>query len=303
MLVPNFNLNNMYLENINLEELNSKKVNADILRIDKIHEVVSGNKIFKLKYYVEDCIKNNYDTILTFGGCYSNHIVASAFAIKELNLKSIGVIRGEKPTELSHTLKSAQEYGMQLEFFSRSDYRKKTEKIDFLKEKFGDVYIIPEGGSGLLGIKGAKEILDLVDIEKYTHILCAMGTGTTYMGIVNSSKKEQIIIGIPVLKGFSDLLNNEDFSSIKEEKKEYCKIFYDYHFGGYAKKNQELLDTMNNFFRETNIKTDFVYTGKLVYAFLDLLKKDYFNKESNVLLIHSGGLQGNLSLKDELIFI
>ncbi|MFN8674304.1 MAG: 1-aminocyclopropane-1-carboxylate deaminase/D-cysteine desulfhydrase [Candidatus Sericytochromatia bacterium] len=286
----------MYLEQINLEQIKQKNIEADILRIDKTHEVVSGNKPFKLKYYLEDCKKQNKDTILTFGGAYSNHIVATAFACREAKLNSIGVIRGNFFTELSHTLKDAISYDMKLEFFSKEEFRNRKEKYTYLKEKYGDIYIIPEGGEGILGIKGSEDILKVDDCTSYTHIICAMGTGTTYIGIARASEEKQIIIGIPVLKGFDNILVSDYFKNIPENKKKYCKIFSNYHFGGYAKKTELLLNTINNFYDKTKIPTDFVYTGKMLYAFLDLLEKDFFPENSKVLLIHSGGLQGNLSI-------
>jgi 1-aminocyclopropane-1-carboxylate deaminase len=228
-------LQNVTIEPIKLDILSEKKgCQADILRLDKIHPVISGNKWFKLKYHLEYANQNGFKTILTFGGYYSNHIVATALAAKNAGLKSIGVIRGERPKQISHTLKDAEEYGMQLVFISREDYkRKETENY----EKFGNPYIIPEGGAGLLGIKGCKEILSLTDVQNYSHILCATGTGTMYFGIVNSSTPGQKIIGVPVLKGMNNFIEQNSHLFKNQEKKADCLIFPDYHFGGYANAN------------------------------------------------------------------
>ncbi|MBC7472663.1 MAG: 1-aminocyclopropane-1-carboxylate deaminase/D-cysteine desulfhydrase [Candidatus Sericytochromatia bacterium] len=291
------NLLEAITQSLDLREFNEKSCQADILRIDKIHPIISGNKWFKLKYNIESALEQKCNTILTFGGAYSNHIIAVATLANELGLKSIGIIRGEEPRELSHTLKSAKENAMQLNFISREDFKNRSSENYYksLVDIYGDFYLIPEGGASAEGRKGTEEILSLVNYKKYSHIMCSIGTGTMYIGVVNSSEKEQQIIGIPALKGMVDLLDQYSLF-IKEEKKDSCKIFYDYHFGGYAKKNPELINFMNYFFEKNNIPTDFVYTAKLLYAFYDLLKKDYFPKNSKILIIHSGGLQGNISL-------
>lgn len=299
----NINLSLAITQKLNLEELVKKNIQADILRIDLINPVISGNKWFKLKYNLKDAIDKNYESLLTFGGAYSNHIIATAMAAKNQKIKSIGVIRGEKSENLSHTLLQAQEYGMSLEFISREQFNQRHEKIfiEKLKEKYGDFYLIPEGGASSKGRLGSEEILELTDYKKYTHIMCAIGTGTMFSGLVNSSELNQTIIGIPVLKGYSNLL--EEFSNYinNPEKIKYCRIFYEYHFGGYAKKTNELLNFMNSFYEKTGVPTDFVYTGKLIFSFIDLVKKDFFDENSKILLIHSGGLQGNLSLPKNIL--
>ncbi|HLF45783.1 MAG TPA: hypothetical protein VI548_05130, partial [Chitinophagaceae bacterium] len=161
-----------------------------------------------------------------------------------------------------------------------------------LKAAFPGYYIIPEGGAGPLGEKGAGEILNLVNKTTFTHIACAIGTATMFNGILKSTGNKQQLIGIPVLKGLE---------KIAEQKN--TRIFNDYHFGGYAKYTNNLLVFMNDFYKKTYIPADFVYTGKLIFAIYDLLQKDYFPENSKILIIHSGGLQGNQSLpKGTLIF-
>jgi 1-aminocyclopropane-1-carboxylate deaminase len=278
-----------------LPELTEKNIRADVLRLDKIHPVISGNKWFKLKYYLQEAQEKNHKTILTFGGAYSNHIIATACAAKEFGLKSIGIIRGEKPIELSHTLQQAKNYGMQLEFISRDEYKTKNENSfqNVLVEKFPGCFIIPEGGAGENGIKGSAEILNYINPNDYTHILCAVGTGIMFAGLINPSSEKQKTIGICVLKG----MHNEYKELINDiKKRDNCAINHDYHFGGYAKKNDALIKFMNDFYLQTKIPTDFVYTSKLFYAMLDLVKKKYFDPGSKLLIIHSGGLQGNASL-------
>jgi 1-aminocyclopropane-1-carboxylate deaminase len=286
------------IDRIDIPAFNTLAVSPDLLRLDKIHPVISGNKWFKLKYYLEEALEKNYQTILTFGGAYSNHIAATAYAAERMGMKSIGIIRGEEPAILSHTLKEAKRLGMQLSFINRETYRQKkdTAFIKSLSEKYAGPYIIPEGGEGEPGIRGAAEIADLVDINKYSHLLCAVGTGTLLKGLARASLQGQQVIGIPVLKGFIDIPLITD-GSIKQR----VRLIQDYHFGGYAKNNETLFAFMNEFYDQTNIPTDFVYTGKLLFAAADLAKKNYFPAGSQLLLVHSGGLQGNDSLAPQTL--
>ena len=286
------------LEQLKLAEFADQGIEVDILRLDTIHPVISGNKWFKLKNYLYDASQKNCKQLITFGGAYSNHIVATAYAASQAGFGSVGIIRGEQPRYLSHTLLEARKYGMHLHFISRSDYKRK-DNAAFLKnlgEKFPASYIIPEGGAGVLGIKGCEEILSQIEKDQYSHILCAIGSGTMFIGIANSSKPDQYIIGIPVLKGVHDLMMQFKPQLHDQRKLNYCSIQYGYHFGGYAKKNNELIGFMNSIYERSCIPTDFVYTAKLFYGAIDLAVKKYFSTGNKLLLIHSGGLQGNLSL-------
>ena len=274
--------------------LQNKNVDLNVLRLDKIHRVISGNKWFKLKYHLDNFNAGNYNGIISFGGAWSNHIVATACACYLKKIKCIGLIRGERPPKLSATLLEAANYGMDLKFISRETYAKKNsdEFLKSIKKEFPGHYLISEGGAGKVGEKGAGEILNYTDGKHYTHIACAVGTGTMFNGIKDASSADQNILGIVVLKGWK-----------VENETDNMALFLNYHFGGYAKYDQALLDFMNEFFRLTNIPTDFVYTGKLAFALFDLIKKDYFLPGSKILMIHSGGLQGNNSLqKGSLIF-
>jgi len=274
--------------------LQDKNVQLDVLRLDKIHTVISGNKWFKLKYHLDNFNAGNYNGIISFGGPWSNHIVATACACYLKKIKCTGIIRGERPPKLSATLLEAANYEMDLKFISRETYAKKNsfEFLESIKKEFPGHYIIPEGGAGNVGEKGAGEILQYANGKHYTHIACAVGTGTMFNGIKDASSADQNILGIVVLKGWK-----------VENETNNIAWFLNYHFGGYAKYDQALLDFMNDFFRLTNIPTDFVYTGKLAFALFDLIKKDHFLPGSKILMIHSGGLQGNNSLqKGSLIF-
>lgn len=285
----------------------SRDLQLDVLRLDKIHPVISGNKWFKLKSHLVNYNAGNYNGILTFGGAWSNHIVATACTCRLLKIKCAGIIRGEKPPQLSITLKQAMEYGMQLEFVTREKYQQRSNAhfINSLEKEYPGFYVIPEGGAGHIGEKGAGEIMDIVKSRHYTHIACAVGTGTMFNGIKKMALPGQQIVGTVVLKGWSarTLERSHDGPSEEKEVLSSENLICDYHFGGYAKHTPELLSFMNEFYKHSNIPTDFVYTGKLAFAIYDLVRKDRFPPGSKILMIHSGGLQGNTSLqKGSLIF-
>jgi 1-aminocyclopropane-1-carboxylate deaminase len=292
MLVPD--ITKITVDKIHAPLLQAKNVHLDVLRIDKIHPIISGNKWFKLKYHLDNYNAGNYKGIITFGGSWSNHIVATACICYLQKASCIGIIRGEKPAQLSETLREAMNYGMQLKFISRHDYKNKASagSPETIKAEFPGPYIIPEGGAGEAGEKGASEIMDHAGGNKYTHVACAAGTGTMFRGIYRSISKDQNLLGIVVLKGWDE-----------DSKAGNAKLLLNYHFGGYAKYDAALLSFMNEFYQTTNIPTDFVYTGKLAFALFDLIKNNYFTESDKILMIHSGGLQGNASLqKGSLIF-
>lgn len=284
-------MNTINFHKIELQQININQCTVDVLRLDLIHPIISGNKWFKLKYYLEEFKKQENNTIATFGGAYSNHIVATAFACKELNINSAGFIRGEKPKKLSHTLTCAMDYGMKLFFLDRKEYANKKSVI----ESFTEYYWIDEGGYGELGAQGSSEILDQISKNSYTHIVCSIGSGTMIAGIINNSTNEQNIIGINVLKGNSSIYS--EINNLLTAPKKYT-ILNDYHFGGYAKKSNDLLQFMNNFYSKHKIPTDFVYSGKLMYAVQDLCFTKFFTPFDKILVIHCGGLQGNVSLPE-----
>ncbi len=271
------------------------EIAVDVLRLDLVHPIASGNKLFKLKKYLHDAIKKNKKIILTFGGAFSNHIIAAAEVCKEAGFTSIGIIRGEEPKLLSDTLKDAKAAGMYLFFYSREDYKNKIiPQIVWQQFAQKDIYIINEGGYGEKGRDGAADILDSRTIA-YTHIITATGTGTTIAGIVSAAKPGQEIIGISVLKNYSQL-NKEINTLLPHRLHNQYTLHHEFHFGGYAKHNTELINFMNKWYKETGIPSDFVYTGKLFYAVNELIQKEIFPYKSKILVIHSGGLQGNRSL-------
>ena len=272
-----------------------KEVSLTVKREDLLHTEVSGNKFRKLKYNIRSARELGFSTLLTFGGAFSNHIAATAAAGRLCGFKTIGVIRGEelgmdiKSTLSSNpTLRFAHEQGMQLRFVDRESYRLKdqTEFIDRLESEIGSFYLIPEGGSNTLAIKGCEEILS-EDDKKYDFICCSAGTGATAAGLINSISDDQRVLVFSALKG--DFLKAE---ITKYTTKRNWQLITDYCFGGYGKINAELIEFMNSFKKEQHFLLDPVYTGKMIFGIFDLIKKDYFPVGSKILAIHTGGLQG-----------
>lgn len=277
-------------------------ISLTIKRDDLNHPFISGNKLRKLKYNLLQAKAGNQQTVLTFGGAFSNHIAAVAHAGKEQGFKTIGVIRGDElfdKIEENPTLRFAQQNGMQFEFVTREDYRDKSEIffIEKLKEKFGDFYLVPEGGTNELAVKGCEEILTDEDAV-FDYVCCAVGTGGTISGLINSALPHQKILGFPALKG--DFLTDEIRIFAKQDN---WNLISDYHFGGYGKVNLELIEFINTFLEDTKVPLDPIYTGKMVFGVIDLIHKNYFPEHSKIVLIHTGGLQGiegmNIKLKQK----
>ncbi len=272
-----------------------KNIKVDVLRLDRLHKTVSGNKWYKLKYFIKEAIENNCNTIITYGGVWSNHIIATAAACNLLQLKCIAYIRSDEKL-MTKTLQNAIKLGMQITFISREEYKVQKNNVGINKNKSTE-YFIPEGGMHINGINGAKEIVALHNLQKYSHLICPVGTGTTFAGIVNNALPNQKAIGMNALKGGSFQLK-EIMPFIYNNNFE---INNDYHFGGFAKCNDELISFMNIWYDKTDIPTDFIYTAKMFYGILDLINKDFFIEDSHLLIIHTGGLQGNLSLPNNTL--
>lgn len=275
--------------------LDEKQIRVFVKREDLTDEFISGNKFYKLKYNLIEAQKLGYKTLLTFGGAFSNHIHATAYAGKKYGLKTIGVIRGEEHLPLNPTLSSAQEFGTIIEYLSRSSYRNKYDEnlIENLKSKFGDFYLVPEGGSNALAIKGVAEIIPTIN-ERFNFICSACGTGGTLAGLILGLDSKSYALGFSALKGGSFLYNNikKLLSEYQKETLTNWQIHLDYHFGGYAKVNKELIDFCYDFKNKHKIEIEPIYTGKMFYGIFDLIKKDYFPKYSTIVAVHTGGLQG-----------
>ena len=268
-----------------------RNIDVYIKREDLIHPFVSGNKFRKLKYNLAEAKKQKSKTLLTFGGAFSNHIAAVAFAGKLEGFKTIGIIRGDEladKVEMNPTLKFAQENGMQFEFVSRELYHQKTDDafLVSLKNNYGDFYLIPEGGTNELAVKGCTEILTEED-KNFNYVACAVGTGGTIAGIIKSSMPNQQVLGFPALKG--DFLQNE-IRNFETEKN--WQLINGFDFGGYGKVTLELITFMNNFYAETQILLDPIYTAKMVFGVRSLINEGFFPNNSKILMIHTGGIQG-----------
>jgi len=269
-------------QKVNLPLLTEKQVSLFIKREDLIHPIISGNKYRKLKYNIEKAKEEGKSTLLTFGGAFSNHIAATACAAKENGFKSIGIIRGEELVfkwQENPTLVQAKEFGMQLKFVSRTDYREKhlPHFVEKLKAEFDDFYLLPEGGTNDLAVKGCMEILAKND-SSFDVVTCCVGTGGTIAGIINSSSSSQQVLGFPALKG--DFLKG-DIS--KFAKKKNWKLQTDYNFGGYAKISEELIGFINYFQEETQIAVDPIYTAKMIFGIHDMVKKGMFRPKTSIL--------------------
>lgn len=264
----------------------------DMLRLDLVHPIVSGNKWYKLSSYIKEAQTANASHLASFGGPYSNHIVALAFAGKELGFSTIGYIRLNEKETLTPSLKDALSYGMHLEFLGRTHFQEK--KLSLLQERHSKTYFINEGGYGKSGALGFESIKEEVDISNYDYVLAAVGTGTMLAGLINLSQAHQEIIGIPVLKNEGSIAS--EINAIVDSKTKPYKLLHQFHQGGYAKTSDEQIQCMNQFWTNTGIATDIVYTGKLITALDCLLKEKYFEADKKILLIHSGGLQGNRSM-------
>ncbi|MEH1975209.1 MAG: pyridoxal-phosphate dependent enzyme [Nostoc sp.] len=304
-----------------IQQINSKiahhaGVNLYVLRLDLMHPWVNGNKWFKLKYNLLEAKEKNFTTLLTFGGAYSNHIYATAAAGNLFGFRTIGVIRGEERLPLNPTLSFAVQQGMQLVYLNREMYRQRNTPAleEYLRQRFGEVFIIPEGGSNLNGVRGCIEIVgDAMPTAGYAyafnHICVACGTATTLAGIALSLHEEQRAIAFPVLKNGSFLVKEieilltnyltSDLPSPYSSPASW-ELVCDYHFGGYAKVNDELLLFSQQFTQEHGIPLDYVYTAKMFYGVMDLLQQGFFCKGDRLLLVHTGGLQGNAGMEKKL---
>ncbi|MBD0387441.1 MAG: 1-aminocyclopropane-1-carboxylate deaminase/D-cysteine desulfhydrase [Nostoc sp. C3-bin3] len=304
------------IQKINSEIARRAGVDLYVLRLDLMHPWVNGNKWFKLKYNLLEAKEKNFTTLLTFGGAYSNHIYATAAAGNLFGFRTVGVIRGDERLPLNPTLSFAVQQGMQLVYLNREMYRQRNTPAleEYLQQRFGEVFIIPEGGSNLNGVRGCTEIVsDAMPTAGYAyafdHICVACGTATTLAGIALSLHEGQRAIAFPVLKNgaflaqeIESLLTNYLASGLPtlSNPPASWELVCDYHFGGYAKVNDELLLFSQQFTQEHGVPLDYVYTAKMFYGVMDLLKQEFFSKGDSLLLVHTGGLQGNVGMEEKL---
>ncbi len=293
--------NDSPLQKLESPLLNEKGVELYIKRDDLIHPYVQGNKWRKLKYNLLEARLNNHKTLLTFGGPFSNHIHATAAAGKLFHFKTIGIIRGEEPEAKSDTLHFAAECGMELYYMDREMYRQKDDpaSIESLRVQIGDFYYVPEGGTNVLALEGVGEIIEEIDVD-FDYLCTACGTGGTLAGLTAALKGQKQLIGFSSLKGKDTLTER-----VNQLTNEYCgntfnnfAVNFHYHFGGYAKVNDELIAFIKNFKKEFDIQLDPVYTGKLMYGLFDMIRNDKFEKGARIIALHTGGLQGLCGYKE-----
>lgn len=289
------------LQHLTNSEWDSKNINVDVLRLDKLHAVVSGNKLFKLKLPIDKALQIGVQTIITTGGLYSNHLIATAYACNVAGLNSVGIIKAHHSIKLTATLQDCVALGMELIFMPPATFND-AETLQQKISTYNNNLWIDMGGYSVDGAKGCKEILSIVDTKKYTHIVTAVGTGTTLVGLCLAAALHQKIIGISSMKGNYAL---QDSIKALLEHNTYApfSLLHDFHFGGFAKYSTALIDFMNTLYKQHQLPTDIVYTGKVFYAICTLINTDYFPAHSKLLIVHTGGLQGNRSLAtNTLIF-
>ncbi|MEP6615833.1 MAG: pyridoxal-phosphate dependent enzyme [Ginsengibacter sp.] len=284
------------IDHLQIKSAVEQNIIIDMLRLDKVHPFISGNKLFKLYYFIIDAMGSPGKKIITFGGAYSNHLAATAAACKENNIECIGIVNGTKPKILSDILMFCQNLGMHLEFASRDSYQKQMADILSNKHSHDPGHtIIPEGGFSDQGVEGAALIACHYEQYNYSHICCATGSGTTLAGLAKKSPGQQKVLGFSAVKNLDDLDAKMKCLVYPPGPGSY-EIIAGYHFGGFAKKTRALIEFMNGFYNDQRIPLDFVYTAKMMYGILDMLQKNYFPGHSRILCIHTGGLLGNLSL-------
>lgn len=292
---------NTPIQEIHLPLLKEGGIQLLIKREDLNHPFVSGNKWWKLKYNLDEALKQK-KKILTFGGAYSNHLYATAAAASELGIESIGIVRGELTFPLNHTLSFAREKGMILEYVSREKYRIKSsnEFVDELKAKYGDFYLIPEGGTNAFAIKGCIEFAKELSEIKYDHLVLPVGTGGTIAGLILGVESDKIITGVSVLKG--DFLFDEISHLLSEYTKSRANqnwsVLTSYHHGGYGKVTRELTEFISMMYNDHNLPLDPVYTGKMLWAIIEEVKKGSYPRGTTILALHTGGLQGGYRMTD-----
>lgn len=303
-----FDLEKAVLEKLVSEEFNSRDISVYIKRDDLIHPEVSGNKWRKLKFNVDVCKNSKKDGILTFGGAFSNHLLATASACNSIGIKSVGIVRGDElNAQSNHTLRRCSDLNMELKFISREEYRMISDRsyLADLTHEFSNYHIVPEGGANYYGMIGCQEILKEIEVD-FDAVFVAQGTTTTSCGLLLGLKEKQELYTVPVLKGFEaekEMKSIFEYSGIEEEwlqdAFEKLNVLDEFHFRGYGKYNDELLNFIKAFYLNHKIKLDPVYTGKAMFAMMKALENEKWNGKS-VVFIHTGGIQGVESIEEKI---
>jgi len=278
----------------------TSNINVLMKRIDLVHPIISGNKWYKMKYNIVEMNRLGIDTLLTFGGAYSNHIHAAARAGKIFGFKTIGLLRGEEHLPLNETLKSAVDDGMELHYIDRATFREREseEFLNSIKNKYGNVYILPVGGTNKIALKGCAEIVEQIDID-YDYICSASGSGGTFAGIVAGLNGNSKGIAFPALKGggfLKEVISNLVFEYSGKQFSNWS-LNTDYHFGGFAKLTKELVEFTKEFEKLNGFELDYIYTNKMMFGIAELIQSGYFKPGETIVAIHSGGIQGNIGMQ------
>lgn len=287
------------LEPINHPLFNAEGVDVYLLRLDQIHSLVSGNKWFKLRYNLKHALDCGYDRVISFGGAYSNHLHALAWAGAKLKIPTLGIVRGEVEYASNPTLTDARNWGMQLHFVSRKEYRLRDDPL-YQKEllaAYPNSYIVPEGGSNALAVRGFDDFFTLPCWQQLPSpdlLVSACGTGGTLAGLIAAKPANTDVLGIPVLKGAGFLYRDIEFflASVGKASEQQWSLDLDGHEGGYAKQTTALREFMRTFELDTGIELDPIYTGKMMFRLHKLLEQGKFTPGTSVVAVHSGGLQG-----------
>jgi 1-aminocyclopropane-1-carboxylate deaminase len=292
------NTSNSVLQPTSLPELNKRGIQLFVKRDDLIHKYISGNKWRKLKFPVLEALQQKKNTLLTFGGAYSNHLLATAAVANEMGLQSIGMVRGEElHTASNEVLKRCAEWNMQLFFVSREEYQQKDEwdYLQMLRSRFPSCYIIPEGGAQYASFIGCQELLQEV-VEPFNHLFLASGTTTTACGLLLGLKAHQLLHVVPALKGFQTMNSMRELMTREGISEEVVKELLpqvvpheSYHFGGYGKGSETLYSFMEDFYQQTNIPLDPIYTGKALFALMDWIQLEDIH-DASILFLHTGGV-------------
>lgn len=289
-----------FIQAIHSDWYGGKVAELAMLRLDVIHKDVSGNKWYKLKYNIEHCLRNDYQSILTFGGAYSNHLAATAAIARLAGIQSIGIVKGKyAETVLTPTLTFCLQQGMQLEFATNEEYALKYDGdwLQTFSARYPGTCIIPEGGANDCGVAGAAEIAELIPGD-YTHVAVSVGTGSTLAGVAKAVSPGVQVIGFAPMKGGTYLQDNIS----KWVARSNFIVYDDWYFGGFGKHTPGLLHFMNDFYLQLNIPLDMVYTAKMMYGLREQILNGLYDKQAKILCLHTGGLQGNVSLKDKLVY-
>lgn len=295
------------LEKLSFPILEEKNIELFVKRDDLIDTEVSGNKWRKLKYNIEQALANKNNSIVTFGGAFSNHLVATAAACKLIGIRCVGIVRGEELNSNSNeTLKRCTQYGMELKFVSRSEYALRNDSL-YLKDihlEFENSFVVPEGGANFYGMIGCQDIIKEIE-QDFDHVFIAQGTTTTSCGVLMALSEKTKLHVVPVLKGFDslsemkNLLNYSLFDDeLTDDLLQKVEVHEEAHFGGYGKYNTELLDFIKEFYKQHGVPLDPIYTGKVMFELMRKVKLNELNN-SKILFIHTGGIQGAKGIEEK----